>query len=129
MDISMHSERPSGAMKKLSFLVFLLLSISLFAQNPVPSPSQQTPEPQKTAPLPEPQKTAPRPQPQQTVPLPDKPNPQIPGAAGPQPDYSMEAYVVKDFQYLARFENDGTGTRTFNAVIQVNSDAGIQQWG
>jgi tetratricopeptide (TPR) repeat protein/transglutaminase-like putative cysteine protease len=117
-------------MKKLLFILFLLLSVSVLAQAPTPTPSEQTPEPQKTAPLPEPRKSAPTPGPQETVPLPDKPNPQLPSTiSGPQPDYSMEAYVVKDFEYLARFENDGTGTRTFNAVIQVNSDAGVQQWG
>lgn len=117
-------------MKKLLFPAALLaFTISLFGQVPVPSPSQQTPEPQKTAPLPEPPKPAPSPKPQETVPLPDKPNPQMPKSDQAPSDYSQEAYVVKDFQYLARFENDGTGTRTYSAVIQVNSDAGVQQWG
>jgi len=113
-------------MKKLLSLVVLLASTSLFAQ--VPSPSPQTPEPQKTAPLPEPEKVGPSsPRQQETIPLPDKPNPQV--SKADQPDYSQEAYVVKDFEYLARFEKDGTGTRTFNAVIDVRSDAGVQQWG
>ena len=117
-------------MKKLLFPVVLaLFSLCLFAQSPSPSP--QTPEPQKTAPLPSPQNTtpAPSPKPQEAVPLPDKPNPQSPAKSEAPPDYSQEAYVVKDFEYLTRFENDGTGTRTFKAVIQVKSDAGVQQWG
>src|SRR5581483_12407176 len=110
----MHSERPSGSMKKLLFPVLLVvLSVSLLAQSPSPSP--QTPEPQKTAPLPSPQTAtpAPSPKPQETVPLPDKPNPQSAAKTEAPPDYSQEAYIVKDFEYLARFENDGTGTRTF----------------
>jgi tetratricopeptide (TPR) repeat protein/transglutaminase-like putative cysteine protease len=126
----MHCERLFRAMKKLLYSPFLLLAIFASAQIPTPSPSPQTPEPQKTAPLPEPQKTAPTPQPQQTVPLPDNPNPQsTPKPTTAPNDYSQEAYIVKDFQYLARFEKDGTGTKTFNAVIQVQSDAGVQQWG
>ena len=117
-------------MKKLLFLPSVLFAVIAFAQIPVPSPSPQTPEPQKTAPLPTPDNTAPTPQPQETVPLPDKPNPQSTSKPSESAsDYSQEAYIVKDFQYLARFENDGTGTKTFNAVIQVNSDAGVQQWG
>ena len=120
-------------MKKLLFLpAFFLITLFAAAQIPVPSPPQQTPEPQKTAPLPSPDQAvpAPGPKPQQTVPLPDKPNPQSPSkSTEPPPDYSQEAYIIKDFEYLARFENDGTGTKTYNAVIQVNSDAGVQQWG
>ncbi|HET9696926.1 MAG TPA: DUF3857 domain-containing protein [Terriglobales bacterium] len=98
------SERPLGAMKKL--FVLLLFSAAAFAQvNP---------------PLPD------------TKPLPEKPTPQTLPVTPPttkSADYSEEPYIIKDFNYLARFEKDGTGTREFNAKILVQSDAGVQQWG
>jgi len=98
-------ERPSGAMKKL--FVLLLFSVAAFAQVNPPLPENKTPLPEKPTP--------------QTLPV----NPPAKKAA----DYTEEPYVIQDFNYLARFENDGTGKREFNAKILVQSDAGVQQWG
>ncbi len=68
-------------------------------------------------------------------PLPDKPTPQLAPAPRPvtdvasKPDYSQEPYIVKNFGYVATFENDGTGKKVFDATIQVQSELGVQQWG
>jgi tetratricopeptide (TPR) repeat protein len=91
-------------MKKLFVLV--LFSATVFAQVNPPLPETKTPLPEKPTP--------------QSLPV--KP----PAKAA---DYTEEPYIIKDFNYLARFEKDGTGKRQFNATILVQSDAGVQQWG
>jgi tetratricopeptide (TPR) repeat protein len=98
-------ERPFSAMKKFALFI-LLASISCFAQVPSPLPDKPVP---------------------QNAPATTKTQPITEGAA--KADYSQEPYIIKDFLYKARFEKDGTGKRTFDAVIQVNTDLGVQQWG
>lgn len=105
-------ERPSGAMKKFAVL-FVLLSAFTFAQDTPPLPDGKTPQQLPDKPVP--QLTPPVPAPATDT---DKPT-----------DYSQESYIIKDFRYLVRFENDGTGKKTFEAAIQVKSDLGVQQWG
>jgi tetratricopeptide (TPR) repeat protein/transglutaminase-like putative cysteine protease len=79
------------------------------------------------------QVTPPLPDTKNPAPLPDKPVPQItpvqPAATPGKQDYTEEPYVIKDFRYVARFENDGTGTKIFDAKVLIQSDAGVQQWG
>lgn len=98
-------ERLPGTMKKLVVLVFLL-SITAFTQ--------------VTPPLPE----------SKPAPLPEAPLPQTPSTGkSDKPDYSQEPYIIKDLNSRVRFENDGTGRKTFEAVVQIQSDLGVQQWG
>jgi tetratricopeptide (TPR) repeat protein/transglutaminase-like putative cysteine protease len=95
-------------MKKFVVL-FFLFSITGFAQLTPPLPDTKTP------------------------PLPESPTPQIQPVAPPadtaKADYSQEPYIIKDFRSVARFESDGTGTKSFAAVIQIQTDLAVQQWG
>src|SRR5271155_3391051 len=45
------------------------------------------------------------------------------------PDFSQEPFVIEKYLLSARFENDGTGSRTLSSRIKVQSDAGVQQLG
>ncbi len=69
----------------------------------------------------------------QNPPLPDKPMPQpqpiAPVTPDAKADYSQEPYIIKDFRSTARFEKDGTGKKSFEAVVGIQSDLGVQQWG
>jgi tetratricopeptide (TPR) repeat protein len=95
-------------MKKFAVL-FLFFSLAAVAQVTPPLPDAKTP------------------------PLPESPTPQIKPIAPPtgstKADYSQEPYIIKDFRSVARFENDGTGKKSFEAVVQIQSDLGVQQWG
>jgi tetratricopeptide (TPR) repeat protein/transglutaminase-like putative cysteine protease len=95
-------------MKKFAVLL-LLLSVATFAQVTPPLPDTKTP------------------------PLPESPTPQTKPIAPPteasKVDYSQEPYIIRDFRSIARFENDGTGAKSFEAVVQIQSDLGVQQWG
>jgi tetratricopeptide (TPR) repeat protein/transglutaminase-like putative cysteine protease len=44
-------------------------------------------------------------------------------------DFSQEPFVIEKYILSARFENDGTGSRTLSSRIKVQSDAGVQQLG
>lgn len=104
-------EMPLSAMKRIGFLL-LVFSGLCFAQDTPPLPDGKPAQQ-----------------------LPDNPVPQLHPPPAPidlpakQPDYAQEPYLIKDFRYLVRFEKDGTGTKTFEASIQVKSDLGVQQWG
>ncbi len=50
-------------------------------------------------------------------------------SASKPPDYSQEALVFDYYRVVARFENDGTGTRETTTRIRVQSEAGVQQMG
>src|SRR4051812_23772674 len=94
-----HPKRSSRIMKKFVVLLFLF-SIAAFAQVTPPLPETKTP------------------------PLPDKPVPQTAPVTPPstaKADYSQEPYIIKDFRSTAKFENDGTGTKTFEAVVQIQT--------
>src|SRR5271156_6769147 len=66
---------------------------------------------------------------QQATPVPQL-NPPLPSAKRiPQPDFSQEPFVIEKYLLRARFENDGTGSRTLTSRIKVQSDAGVQQLG
>ena len=58
---------------------------------------------------------------------------QAPSAGGakpnPTPDYSKEAFSIEKLRTVARFENDGTSSRTVMGEVRVRSEAGVQQWG
>lgn len=100
-------ERSFRTMKKFAVL-FYALSIAALAQVTPPLPDTKTP------------------------PLPDKPVPQIqpiPSTGETKHDYSQEPYIIKDFRSVAKFENDGTGTKSYSAVVQIQSDLAVQQWG
>jgi tetratricopeptide (TPR) repeat protein/transglutaminase-like putative cysteine protease len=45
------------------------------------------------------------------------------------PDFSHEPFVVETYSLVARFENDGTGSRLLSSRIKVQTDAGVQQLG
>jgi tetratricopeptide (TPR) repeat protein/transglutaminase-like putative cysteine protease len=45
------------------------------------------------------------------------------------PDYSQEPFVIEQFHTRVRFENDGTGERSVEVHVRVQSDAGVQQLG
>lgn len=95
-------------MKKFVLLLFCLSILCSAQITPPPLPDSTTPTQTPDTPLP------------QTKPPADTNKPV---------DYSQEPYIVNDFRYIARFENDGTGTKTFEADIKIQSDAGVQQWG
>src|SRR6185369_16438738 len=103
-----HPMRSFRIMKKLVVILFLF-SLAAFAQVTPPLPDTKTP------------------------PLPEKPVPQTTPVAPPtgaaKADYSQEPYIIKDFRSTARFENDGTGSKTFEAVVQIQTDLAVQQWG
>ncbi len=46
-----------------------------------------------------------------------------------KPDTSGEAFVLERISETVRFENDGTGVRDTTAVIRVQSQSGMQQFG
>lgn len=50
-------------------------------------------------------------------------------AATPQPDYSKQAGVIQKFSKDITFSADGTSVIDQSAVIRVQSDAGVQQYG
>ncbi len=83
-------------MKKFAVLFIILFSLTAFAQVTPPLPDTKTP------------------------PLPESPTPQQVKPVAPtdtaKADYSQEPYIIKDFRSVARFENDGTGKKSFNAV-------------
>ncbi len=54
---------------------------------------------------------------------------QTPPPSPPKPDTSGEAFVFERISELVRFEADGTGVRDTTAVIRVQSQAGMQQFG
>ena len=94
-------------MKKFA-VFFLLLSFTALAQVTPPLPETKTPPPQ------------------------DKPTPQVqplPSVDSTKADYSQEPYVIDDFKSVAKFENDGTGTKSFTAIIKIQTDLAVQQWG
>jgi tetratricopeptide (TPR) repeat protein len=47
----------------------------------------------------------------------------------PAHDYSQEAFVIEQYRSRYRFESDGTGRKETVARINVQSEAGVQQWG
>jgi len=52
--------------------------------------------------------------------------------AGPavfKSDYSQEAFVVEQFLYKVKFENDGTSSQEETARVRIQSDAGVQRYG
>jgi len=57
----------------------------------------------------------------------------LPGAAqvpsAPKADDSTEAVIFEKILNRARFENDGTGTEETEAVIRIQSRAGVEQFG
>jgi tetratricopeptide (TPR) repeat protein len=69
--------------------------------------------------------------------LPAQPAPSAPPAKAPEtaatatkaPDYSTQHAVIKQQRVTYRFEADGTGTRTEQWTILVQSEAGVQQLG
>ena len=46
-----------------------------------------------------------------------------------QPDYSQEAFIIEQFKFSYRFENDGTGQREISFRVKIQSDAGVQTFG
>lgn len=46
-----------------------------------------------------------------------------------RPDYSQEAFVIEQFKFSYRFENDGTGQREISFRVKIQSDAGVQTFG
>ncbi len=54
---------------------------------------------------------------------------QTPAKPNEQPDAAKEAAVFERIDNRMRFENDGTGIRDTTAVIRVQSQAGVQQFG
>lgn len=46
-----------------------------------------------------------------------------------QPDFSQEGFVIEHMNESVRFENDGSGVRETTAVIRINSQAGVQEFG
>jgi tetratricopeptide (TPR) repeat protein len=47
----------------------------------------------------------------------------------PKPDYSQEAYVIEKLRTAERFENDGTGRREFTAVVRIQTESGVEEFG
>src|SRR5215470_680768 len=45
------------------------------------------------------------------------------------PDLSQEAFVLEHWNESVRFENDGSGVRETTAVIRIQSQAGVQEFG
>src|SRR5438094_320187 len=45
------------------------------------------------------------------------------------PDLSQEAFVLEHWNESVRFENDGSGVRQTTAVIRIQSQAGVQEFG
>ncbi len=84
-------------------------------QNPVPpNPVPQNPVPQDSS-----------------VPKPDlkpAPNPTIPGV-NPKKDHSQEAVIFERILNRARFESDGTGVEETEAIVRVQSQAGVEELG
>ncbi len=95
-------------MKKFAVL-FLLLSVTALAQVTPPLPDTKTPPPP-------PESSTPKVQP-------------LPSADSTKADYSQEPYIIDDFRSVAKFENDGTGTKSFSAVIKIQTELAVQQWG
>jgi transglutaminase-like putative cysteine protease len=54
---------------------------------------------------------------------------QTPTASSPKADTSGEAFVLEHVSELVRFESDGTGVRETTAVIRVQNQAGMEQFG
>ena len=54
---------------------------------------------------------------------------QVPNSNKVGSDYSKEAFVVEKLSTVAKFEGDGTSTRTTTSVIRMQSEAGVQHWG
>ncbi|MBV9341575.1 MAG: DUF3857 domain-containing protein [Acidobacteria bacterium] len=44
-------------------------------------------------------------------------------------DYSQQSYIIEKMRTSYRFENDGTGRREVYALIKIQSEAGVEQWG
>ena len=44
-------------------------------------------------------------------------------------DYSKEGFVIEQLSTTATFENDGRSTRTVQARVRMNSEAGVQRFG
>src|SRR6202795_3744788 len=47
----------------------------------------------------------------------------------PKPDNAEEASIFERILNRARFENDGTGVEETEAVIRIQSQAGVEQFG
>ncbi len=63
-------------------------------------------------------------------PTPGKEAQAVPGAqAAPSADYSQQSFVVEHSLQSMRFENDGTGSETHEAVVKVTSESGVQALG
>jgi Domain of Unknown Function with PDB structure (DUF3857) len=45
------------------------------------------------------------------------------------PDVSQEAYVFEHVKESVRFENDGSGVRDINAVVRIQGQAGVRNFG
>ena len=50
-------------------------------------------------------------------------------SSGEKPDPSKQAYVFQKIFNRIRYENDGTGTRESEAVVRVQSQSGVQEFG
>jgi tetratricopeptide (TPR) repeat protein len=57
------------------------------------------------------------------------PAPPAPPIAAQAPDYSQQSYVIEKLRTSYRFENDGKGRREVYALIKIQSEAGVEQWG
>ena len=66
---------------------------------------------------------------QQKPPAPKPASDSAAAETGKTPDYATEQAVIKQQVISYRFEADGTGTRTEQMVIQVQSEAGVQELG
>src|SRR5258706_11737611 len=52
-----------------------------------------------------------------------------PKSAAAKPDYSQEAFVMEQYGRKVRLENDWTSMREDSALVCVQSDAGVRQYG